>query len=171
MIWQTHAGEPLFSGYESVSVQMAETILERLRYDKKTISQVKLLVENHTRVLKPDVVWMRKAVADLGPASVAQLLELQQADILAADNSEQAAFLQELDAAKQILQQIIENDDCCSLKQLVVSGRDLTAMGFKGKQVGKVLAQLLQMVLEQPERNEREFLLQKAKEEWTCKNN
>lgn len=73
MIWQSHAGEPLFSGYESVSVQMAETILERLRYDKKTISQVKLLVENHTRVLKPDVVWMRKAVADLGSAGVAQL--------------------------------------------------------------------------------------------------
>lgn len=114
---------------------------------------------------------MRKAVADLGSASVAQLLELQRADILAADNSEQAAFLQELDAAKQILQQIIENDDCCSLKQLAVSGRDLTAMGFKGKQVGEVLAQLLQTVLEQPERNEREFLLQKAKEEWTCKNN
>lgn len=44
-------------------------------------------------------------------------------------------------------------------------------MGFKGKRVGEVLAQLLQMVLEQPERNEREFLLQKAKEEWTCKNN
>ena len=171
VIWQTHAGEPLFSGYESVSVQLTETILERLRYDKKTINQVKILVENHTRVLKPDVVWMRKAVADLGPASVAQLLELQRADILAADNSEQTAFLQELDAAKQILQQIIENDDCCSLKQLAVSGRDLTAMGFKGKQVGEMLAQLLQMVLEQPERNEREFLLQKAKEEWTCKNN
>ena len=110
-------------------------------------------------------------MADLGSAGVAQLLELQRADILAADNSEQAAFLQELDAAKQILQQIIENDDCCSLKQLAVSGRDLTAMGFKGKQVGEVLAQLLQMVLEQPERNERQFLLQKAKEEWTCKNN
>lgn len=109
---------------------MAETILERLRYDKKTISQVKLLVENHTRVLKPDVVWMRKAVADLGSAGVAELLELQRADILAADNSEQAAFLQELDAAKQILQQIIENDDCCSLKQLAVSGRDLTCNGF-----------------------------------------
>ena len=54
--------------------------------------------------------------------------------------------------------------ECISLKTLAVRGHDIIAAGVKpGKEVGQVLARLLEMVLEEPERNSREYLLEHLK--------
>ncbi len=57
-----------------------------------------------------------------------------------------------------------QNSGACTLSDLAVSGRDLLAAGFSGKQVGRTLAFLLEQVLEHPEQNEKERLLQLALE-------
>ncbi|MCI8533943.1 MAG: hypothetical protein HFI18_15740, partial [Lachnospiraceae bacterium] len=49
------------------------------------------------------------------------------------------------------------------LKQLAVSGRDLMEAGFPaGPLLGEILPYLLELVLEEPERNQKEWLLQEA---------
>ena len=63
-----------------------------------------------------------------------------------------------------ILEQMEKRGDCCSLKQLAVSGKELTALGYKGRQVGDILDQLLQLVLEDPARNQKEYLLEQLNE-------
>ena len=58
--------------------------------------------------------------------------------------------------------EILENQDCMSLKNLAVTGRDLIAAGYQpGKQIGEMLSQLLEHVLEYPEDNKKEILLSK----------
>ncbi len=58
----------------------------------------------------------------------------------------------------------MDERQCISLKQLAVSGRDLIADGMEpGKEVGRVLQQLLELVLEDPGYNTRERLLEEAK--------
>lgn len=48
---------------------------------------------------------------------------------------------------------------------LAVTGRDLIAMGMKpGRELGDMLQKLLELVLEHPEQNTREQLLEKVKE-------
>ena len=50
--------------------------------------------------------------------------------------------------------------DCLSLKELAVKGQDLIATGVKpGKEMGSMLHELLEHVLEVPKDNEKETLL------------
>ena len=59
-------------------------------------------------------------------------------------------------------EEIKEAGDCVSLKQLAVNGGDLLAKGLvKGKQIGDGLMYLLNLVLEKPELNKKDILLEK----------
>ena len=64
-----------------------------------------------------------------------------------------------------IYEQIQEEGDCLSLKDLAVTGRDLIAAGMKpGPQLGQTLQNLLQLVLEDPSRNSKEIFALKPSE-------
>jgi hypothetical protein len=45
------------------------------------------------------------------------------------------------------------------MKHLAISGDDLVALGFKGKELGEMLCFLLDYVIEYPGNNRRELLL------------
>ena len=61
---------------------------------------------------------------------------------------------------RDLTEEIRSNRDCISLKTLAVSGHDIMGAGVKpGREVGNTLARLLDMVLEEPQRNTREYLL------------
>ena len=56
--------------------------------------------------------------------------------------------------------EIRRNGDCISLKTLAVTGNDLIKAGMKpGKEVGASLDHFLEIVLEEPEKNTKEYLL------------
>ena len=55
--------------------------------------------------------------------------------------------------------------EAVNLKELAVSGKDLIEIGMKaGPGLGKVLEKLMQIVLKQPEKNDKEELLTLAKD-------
>ncbi len=51
-----------------------------------------------------------------------------------------------------------------SLKDLALNGKDIAALGVRGKQIGEILEWLLAYVLEYPEQNQREVLINMAME-------
>ena len=104
-------------------------------------------------------------MADLGFDGVRNLIAVKRADVRAHSDAMARLPLEVFDQIETILNQIEQRGDCCSLKQLAVSGKDLTALGYKGRQVGECLNRLLQLVLEEPARNEREWLLEQLKTE------
>ncbi len=58
---------------------------------------------------------------------------------------------------------ILEEKDCFTLKQLAVGGRDLIAAGIPaGPALGEVLAHLLELVIEEPKKNDRQWLMEEA---------
>ena len=60
---------------------------------------------------------------------------------------------------------ILEKQQCLCIKDLKISGKDLIEDGMKpGKEMGEILAKLLELVLEEPQRNEREWLIGKSRE-------
>ena len=60
-----------------------------------------------------------------------------------------------------LYRQILEQNQCVSLKSLALTGNDLIALGIpKGKEIGIVLNELLEDVIAQPEHNNREYLIQ-----------
>ena len=80
-------------------------------------------------------------------------------------------YLKELDGDIQVEEirrlwaEIEEAGDCISLKTLAVNGGDLLAAGVeRGKMFGELLSWLLDQVLEQPDLNQKEVLMEKLKE-------
>ena len=58
------------------------------------------------------------------------------------------------------MKEIIADHECITLKQLDVNGQDLIQMGIlPGKQIGELLNKMLDYVLEHPEDNRKEILL------------
>ena len=58
--------------------------------------------------------------------------------------------------------EILEAQNCLSLKELAVTGRDLIDVGVKpGPTLGVILNAMLEAVIEHPEYNTKEYLLER----------
>lgn len=54
---------------------------------------------------------------------------------------------------------VLKSGDCFSLDKLAVSGEDLLSLGYKGPELGRMLQFLLEYVIQYPQNNTRETLL------------
>lgn len=63
----------------------------------------------------------------------------------------------------RLLRRVIRSGECYSLKELKITGDDLTALGYSGRDLGRALEALLAHVIEYPQDNDRELLLRLAK--------
>lgn len=158
-VWQQQDGKDIFDGHSEVGSALAQTILERMRYDKKTIRQVGQLIAQHERLLKPEEICLRQAMAELTYDGVMNLIAVKRADVRAHSDAMAKLRLETFDQMETLLKKIQERGDCCSLKRLALSGKDVLALGYRGQQVGEVLEQLLWLVIQNPAYNERGCLL------------
>ena len=160
-------GTTHFHGHPAVGEEMARRILRRLRFDNDTVAVVTRLVRYHDygNDVTPDLRIVRRAVNKIGEDIFPLLFPVRHADILAQSDYLRAEKLENLELWKQLYEEMLEKKQCVSLKTLAVTGRDLIAMGMKpGRELGDMLQKLLELVLEHPEQNTREQLLEKAGE-------
>ncbi len=156
------AGVDHFYGHAEAGAGMAEKILRRLRYDNHTIDVVKKLVFFHDYGIgtRPDARMVRRAVNKIGEELFPMLLIVRRADILAQNEDSREEKLEVLSLWEELYQELLKKQDCVSLKDLALSGKDLIAMGMEpGREIGETLQMLLEYVLEEPERNRKEVLL------------
>lgn len=145
--------------------EIAETILRRLKFDNDTINRVSKLVVCHDSRPEPTEKSVRRAVFHNGVEQYPLLFEVQRADILAQSDYEQEEKLKRLETYQKLYTDILEKQNCLSLKDLAVNGADLIALGMKpGKAMGETLHRLLDVVLEDPELNTKENLIELAKQ-------
>lgn len=162
------AGRQTFYGHENLSSEMANTILTRLRFPNATVKRVCLLIENHMFSYEP--CWSDAAVRrflsrlnlNSNPGILNSLFDLRRADAFALENHPQTC--KNLDAFEERIEQILSQDGALSLKDLEVNGKDLIQMGItNGIKIGWTLNELLNTVLDSPEMNQKEKLLNLAK--------
>lgn len=149
------------NGDNELTAERTRKILRRLRYDNDTIQNVCRLVLYHgygaEAELNPCAV--RRAVSRIGEDLFPQFLELKKAHILAQPENERIEQPERLALWNDLYAHILERGECVSLKTLAVTGSDLIALGMKpGKELGETLKELLELVLEHPEYNTREYL-------------
>ena len=149
-----------FYGHPAKGAKMAERILRRLRADNDTIARVCRLIVGHDD--NPPVTGrnIRRAIVRIGKEAFPDMFAVKRADILAQSSylrEQKLAYVEEYEACYQ---QIMEQKTCLSLKDLAVNGADLIAEGMTpGPGLGRVLHELLELVLEEPEKNTRDYLL------------
>lgn len=153
-----------FYGHQKVSADMAKRVLRELKFDNDTIERVYHLILWHDN--KPSItpVNIRRAIHRIGIEQYPNLFLVQRADILAKSTYQRQEQFSYLEAYEEQYQKILEAQDCISLKTLAVKGTDLIAGGMKpGREIGVALEYLLSVVLEHPEYNQKEILMEKMK--------
>ena len=150
-----------FYGHPEKGAEMARAILKRLRFDNDTITKVSKLVKYHDRKLSLKPEKLRKTIVEIGPELFPMLLEVKEADMLAQSMYKREEKEQELRDLHRLYEKILEEKNCLSLKDLALDGKDLIAQGMKpGKELGETLQILFDYVLEKPEKNTKEDLLE-----------
>jgi tRNA nucleotidyltransferase/poly(A) polymerase len=150
-----------FYRHEAESEQLARGILTRFRWPNAFTGTVCHLVREHMFHYTED--WsdaaLRRFIVRAGAEHLENLYRLRRADAYATAAQEPPAdFL--LPLAERV-DKIIAAEQALSLKDLAVSGKDLMRAGIRpGKTMGIILAELLETVLDDPEQNTREKLLE-----------
>ena len=153
-----------FYNHPLVSKDIAETILKRMKYDNNTIAKVLTLVQYHDqRVATKKSI--RKLLSKIGEENFKELIKVWIADIKSQNPELIEERIKEIDIINGKFQEILEKNQCFSLKDLKVSGKDLINLGIKpGKEIGIILNKLLEEVIENPELNDKDKLMEKVKD-------
>ena len=107
---------------------------------------------------------MRRALNRLGEDIFPELFAVKEADMEAQSVYQREEKQTELFVMREDYEAVLKSKACVSLKDLAVNGKDLIAAGAApGKGLGEMLQKLLEEVLEEPERNTREYLLGRVK--------
>lgn len=153
-----------FYGHASVSAAMAEDILNRLRYDRRTVERVCLLIRYHDGVILPEEPRIKRWLSRFGEEFLRQLLLVKAGDNLGQPPSLAAQRLKELSELHRIIDRVLEKEDCFSLRDLAINGNDLLDMGYTGKRIGEGLQWALEAVMDGRLENERDVLLNALRE-------
>lgn len=152
-----HSCDVLLNAEDILSIRLAvflfenrilnsKEILTRLKYDKKTINSVKFLIEHYEDFVPNEKKELKHLLYKYGPRNLSLLFKMKKAD-----------------HAQKLMEIIIENKECFSLKDLKIGGDDLKAFGIFGEKIGETLNYLLNEVIEERIENTKQALLNKVK--------
>lgn len=149
-----------FYGHQQAGEEMAQGILRRLAFDNETIGIVRRLIRWHDYRYGTTVKAMRKALAKTGKDIMPFLFLVQLSDILAQNPNTWEKKLEGIFTAVTLWKQVLESGAALEIKDLQISGRDLLELGVKqGPEMGRILKEVLEYVIENPEYNQKEELL------------
>ena len=152
-----------FHGHAKVGAEMANGILRRLKFDNDTRKRIVKLVEVHDdRQIPLNHRGVRRAIHRIGAELFPDYLKLRRADSMAQNPALLKEKLETIDETERLYNEILEARNCLSLKDLAVTGRDLIDAGVKpGPGLGIILNRMLEAVIEHPEYNTKEYLLER----------
>jgi len=158
------AGIGHFYGHQKVSRDIAHAVLVRMKSDTRTKDQVETLVLWHDVELEPSEKIIRRRLNQFGELMLRDLLTLKRADTLG--QSQKSLYrLEEQAHIQELLETILAENSCFSIKDLALNGKDLIAAGAApGRKMGTVLEAALQAVIDGELPNERGVLLDFALE-------
>lgn len=159
-------GDYTFYGHERVGAEMADPLLARLRFSTDERERIVALIRHH--LICYEASWsdsaVRRWIRRVTPELLEDLYALNRADVLG-KGLDPAEDLRQLEALRAHVQRVVEAGAALSVRDLRINGKDLIALGLRpGPLFGTILDKLLEAVLDDPTLNEREALLERARE-------
>jgi poly(A) polymerase/tRNA nucleotidyltransferase (CCA-adding enzyme) len=153
-----------FYNHEVVGAKLAARALDRLRFSKDRIEYISHLIRYHMfyyNVGEVTEAGVRRFLRRVGPESVPDLIKLREADRIGSGVPKAVPY--KLRHFLFMIEKV--KHDPVSVKMLKVNGTDImeTLSISPSPKVGQILAVLLEEVLDDPSRNEKEHLLSCAK--------
>ena len=158
-------GNDHFKGHALESEKIARTVLKRLKFDNETIRIVTKLVCYHDYRMEPTGANVRRAMHEIGVELFPYYLAVRLADTKAQSSYERRGKLENIIQIRELYRNALRNKECVTLKDLAVTGTDLINLGIApGKELGTLLNELLDMVIEDPAWNQKGKLCDYVKE-------
>lgn len=153
-----------FYGHEVVGARITKRTLERLRFSKRTVEDVTTLVRYHMFFSDPDLITLsavRRIITNVGEDKIWDLIHLRYCDRIGMGRPTEDPY--RLRRYEAMIEEALR--DPISVKMLKLNGDIMIKeMGFNpGRRMGWILHALLEDVLDDPSRNTREYLEEKAK--------
>lgn len=162
-------GNITFYNHERIGSKLTQQILTRLKYPNAVIDDVCHLINEHMFNYESNwtVPAVRRFIIRVGQDHLEDLFDLRLADMYGMHNQpieyKYSAAINLLVELKDRIAVELEKNNALSLKDLAINGNDLIAAGFeKGKKLGLILNHLLDCVIEDPEMNTKDKLLEVA---------
>lgn len=150
-----------FKGHGKVSAEITDTIMKRLRFDNETRNNVVELVHYHDATFEVGKKYVKRWLNKIGEKQFRRLLEVRKADILGQKPDFEQSRIDKINNIEQILDEVIQENECFSLKDLAINGEDVKkAMMLKeGKDIGYWLKVILNKVIDGELNNNRDDLI------------
>lgn len=148
-----------FYGHPKKSEELVRGILKRLKADKATLERVATLVRYHDLIFDKDESLLKRWMNRLTPEVLLEILEIKLADNFATGNMS-PELEGKFNDIRDMMADILKQEQCFSLKDLAVGGADLIAAGMKpGPELGAMLQQLLDAVIDGECENDKAALM------------
>ena len=148
-----------FYGHGNVSEEIAKNVLRRLKVSNDDYYLISRLVKYHDTFIELNEKSVRRRLNKHGEDFVRMLIQLKRADN-AGQNTKDFDRTQEYNSLEQLVNTVVRQQQCFSLKQLAVNGSDLVAMGIPpSSEIGYILNTLLEMVINGEIPNEKQALV------------
>lgn len=154
-----------FHGHEIVGAKMAQSLLKRLKFSKEDQEKITHLVRQHMFYYAIDEITdagVRRIIKRIGPGSIKDILAVRVADRMGSGCQIEIPFkLKELQKRMEKVSQ-----DPITTSMLAIDGRDLMKeLGLEpGPRLGFLLNSLLEEVIDDPQKNNKEYLVTQARE-------
>ncbi len=160
--YQETDGKITFYNHEIVGSRMSKMIAERLRLSKHNQERVFALVRYHMFYYQPENTdaSIRRLMRKIGLENIDDILDLREADRLGSGARKTSWRLEELKS--RMIEQL---NQPMEIRDLAIDGHVLMSeLGLEpGPELGNILSQLFELVLDNPELNNKESLLNEAK--------
>lgn len=152
-----------FYGHADISAEIAGDIFKNhLRTSKSTSDKIITLVKNHGETFIPSKKIIRRRLMKYGEETIRQLLALARGDVMG-QGVDVETRISELDEAERLLQEILSQENCLSLKAMAINGHDLSELGIEhGKLMGTILNRLLEEINDETLENNKSALAARA---------
>lgn len=156
-------GEYSFHNHEVIGARIARDIGRRLKLSKKDSQRLFTLVRWHMFYYQPEMTdsAIRRFIRNVEVENIDDIMALREGDRLGSGSKKTSWRLEEM--KERINEQL---NQPMQVSDLEVDGHDvMEQLGIKpGPQIGTILDQLFEQVLEDPSKNEREYLLAQMKD-------
>jgi len=165
---QTKRGEGLdatFYNHDVVGAKIAMGILSRLKFPKKLIEKVGILIRYHMFYYDPEIVSessVRRLLNKVGPENIGELIQLRIADRKGSGVPKAKPY--RLRHFEYIVSKVSRHP--ISVEMLKINGHDvMKILNIEpGPRVGLLLNALLSEVLDNPSKNKKDYLKERARE-------
>ena len=133
------------------TTEAPDRVLRELKFDNKTRKAVDTMIAFSKETVSADPVVLRHLMRIYGKDDFGRLLVFYG-----------LVHEEDMESAEKEAERILKAHECVSLSELAVKGEDLKQLGIPaGQRMGEVLNGLLEIVLNDPEMNEKEKLFAK----------